>query len=149
MSVGGCAAHPDENSNVTECGPFDVNGWIHPERPKNDCYEGGRRTFDSLSRLENDRCRRSCLSKIAHIRRIRVAPAGRQNQIAGTSACLMVFSDGQAVSATLGRVECINSQEYSTSRPHSDANLVRPFLDGEHAAQVAVMAPKGKLKDPT
>jgi hypothetical protein len=50
------------------CGRFDVNRWgSHPEQPKNGSHELAVVALSTHSgRIKNDRCRLSCLSKIAH-----------------------------------------------------------------------------------
>ena len=109
--------------------------------------QSGRRTFGSLKRLKNDRCKRSCLSKIAHMLRIRVAPFGRHSNRGDFSLPCGIQRRTGIVSNT--RLHGLHQFPGIFKFPPTlDADLVCPFLDCEHATQLAMMAPKSKLQDP-
>ena len=71
-----------KNANVAGCSRFDVTDCdLIRSGLRIKLRISGRRTFGSLSRLKNDRCEHSCLSKIAHMRGTRVAAPERQESV--------------------------------------------------------------------
>ena len=110
--------------------------------------QSGRRTFGSLRRLKNDRCKRSCLSKIAHMPKNsgRTVGATRSNRGYFSLPCGIKRRTGIVSNTRLQGVHRFPGIFKFAST--LDADLVCPFLDGEHATQLAMMASKSKLQDP-
>lgn len=90
-----------------------------------------RRSLDTLSKIKNDRCRPSCLSKIAHMERIMVGDARvtRSNRTSfslsyGTPGRMGIFRKArlQGVHQLPGLLKLLSTR---------DADLIGALLDGE------------------
>ena len=109
-------------------------------------YENRNQRSRPRSRYQltkNDRCRKSCLSKIAHIERLeRRAPVpSRSVSLAGPSLPRCTdFGDIESI-GVIG----IRQSEFV---PTIEAHLVRAPFDSEHAAHMTVMTAKCELDDP-
>jgi hypothetical protein len=102
----------------------------------------------TLRRVNIGRCGLFCLSNIAHMQRFDCGPVLRPDRSCGASG----WSNG--VQGRKGRVRNVRSKGVHL-RPRIlkflstvKADLIRPLLDGEHAAELTVLAAKNQSENP-
>jgi hypothetical protein len=94
--------------------------------------------------IKNDRCKESCLSKIAHMKET------CESRCSGSSSSVSVACLSQPRCTDFGDVESVTDVRVRQSEFVStiEADLVGPAFDREHATQMTVMTAKRKLDHP-